>query len=56
MAQPGPAWPSRADGLVALAESFLAGHEVGGNGGESSPVAAAALERYRQRRVTRRVP
>ena len=27
-------WPSRADGIVKLAESFLAGHPVSGNGGE----------------------
>jgi hypothetical protein len=27
-------WPSRADGAVALAESFLAGHPVSGTGGE----------------------
>jgi hypothetical protein len=27
-------WPSRADGAVTLAESFLAGHPVGGTGGE----------------------
>jgi hypothetical protein len=27
-------WPSRADGAVELAESFLAGHQVTGNGGE----------------------
>jgi hypothetical protein len=28
------AWPSRADGMVQLAESFLAGNPVTGNGGE----------------------
>lgn len=28
------AWPSRADGAVTLAESFLAGHPATGNGGE----------------------
>jgi hypothetical protein len=27
-------WPSRADGVVALAEGFLAGHAATGNGGE----------------------
>ena len=27
-------WPSRADGMVKLAESFLAGHPVTGTGGE----------------------
>jgi hypothetical protein len=27
-------WPSRADGVVTLAESFLAGHPVSGTGGE----------------------
>jgi hypothetical protein len=27
-------WPSRADGAVTLAESFLAGHPASGNGGE----------------------
>jgi len=27
-------WPSRADGMIRLAESFLAGHPVAGNGGE----------------------
>ena len=27
-------WPSRADGAVMVAESFLAGHPVSGNGGE----------------------
>ena len=27
-------WPSRADGMVKLAESFLADHHVGGSGGE----------------------
>ncbi len=27
-------WPSRADGAVALAESFLAGHQVSGTGGD----------------------
>ncbi len=27
-------WPSRADGAVTIAESFLAGHPVTGNGGE----------------------
>ena len=27
-------WPSRADGMVRLAESFLADHHVSGNGGE----------------------
>ncbi len=27
-------WPSRADGAVTIAESFLAGHTVTGNGGE----------------------
>ena len=27
-------WPSRADGVVALAESYLAGNPVSGNGGE----------------------
>jgi len=27
-------WPSRADGAVTMAESFLAGHAVSGNGGE----------------------
>ena len=27
-------WPSRADGVVALAESYLAGNEATGNGGE----------------------
>ncbi len=27
-------WPTRADGLVSLAESFLAGNPVSGNGGE----------------------
>jgi len=29
-----PAWPSRPDGMVALAESFLAGNRVSGNGGD----------------------
>ena len=29
-----PAWPSRADGVVALAESYLAGNVARGNGGE----------------------
>ena len=29
-----PAWPSRADGMVALAESYLAGNVATGNGGE----------------------
>ncbi len=29
-----PSWPSRADGAVALAESFLVGHPVSGTGGE----------------------
>ncbi len=33
-ASPPPAWPSRAAGLVTLAQGFLAGHPVGGNGGE----------------------
>ena len=31
---PGSTWPSRADGMVALAESFLAGNPATGNGGE----------------------
>ena len=30
----GAAWPSRADGMVALAESYLAGNVATGNGGE----------------------
>jgi hypothetical protein len=30
----GSTWPSRADGMVALAESFLAGNPATGNGGE----------------------
>jgi hypothetical protein len=29
-----PAWPSRADGVVAVAESYLAGNVASGNGGE----------------------
>ena len=29
-----PNWPSRADAVVALAESYLAGHVASGNGGE----------------------
>ncbi len=29
-----PTWPSRADGMVALAESYLAGNVASGNGGE----------------------
>jgi hypothetical protein len=31
---PGSTWPSRADGMVALAENFLAGNPATGNGGE----------------------
>ena len=31
---PGSTWPSRADGMVALAESFLAGNPASGSGGE----------------------
>jgi hypothetical protein len=31
---PGSTWPSRADGMVALAENFLAGNPANGNGGE----------------------
>jgi hypothetical protein len=31
---PGSNWPSRADGMVALAENFLAGNPATGNGGE----------------------
>jgi len=31
---PGSTWPSRADGVVALAENFLAGNLATGNGGE----------------------
>jgi hypothetical protein len=31
-------WPSRADGMVALAETFLAGHRATGNGGEQFQV------------------
>jgi len=31
---PGSTWPSRADGVVALAENFLAGNPATGNGGE----------------------
>jgi hypothetical protein len=31
---PGSNWPSRADGVVALAENFLAGNLATGNGGE----------------------
>ena len=31
---PGSTWPSRADGMVALAENFLAGNAATGNGGE----------------------
>jgi len=31
---PGSTWPSRADGMVALAEDFLAGNPATGNGGE----------------------
>ena len=33
-AAPGSTWPSRADGMVALAENFLAGTPATGNGGE----------------------
>ena len=35
---PGSTWPSRADGMVTLAENFLSGNPTTGNGGERSQV------------------